>query len=195
MKILIGTNNKNKLAQYKRGLEKLGSEIELCSLFDLGIDFDVEENGDTLLHNAKKKAKEYAELSGMITIADDTGLFVDALNGEPGIHAKRWSGGSDEDRCLKIIERIKDVPVDKRTAKYDAVVACYNPKSKEFYISKIEVKGRILDEIKGENGFGYDSIFWVEKFNKRFSELTNDEIDSISHRTVGTNEIISKLMK
>jgi XTP/dITP diphosphohydrolase len=195
MKILIGTNNKNKLSQYLRTLEKKNSDMEVLSLADVGIDLDVEEDGDSLLHNAKKKAKEYAELSGIVTIADDTGLFVDALGGEPGIHAKRWATGNDRDRCLKIIERLRDVPASERKAKYEAVVACYDPTQKKYYISKSEVRGHIVDELKGENGFGYDSIFWVEKFGKRFAELTEKEIDLISHRTIGTKEILDKLIK
>ena len=195
MKILIGTNNKNKLAQYRQTLEKDSNNLEILSLADVGITLDVEEDGDNLLYNAKKKAKEYAELSGMVTIADDTGLFIDALGGEPGIHAKRWAAGSDRDRCLKIIERLRDVPADERKARYEAIVACYDPARKKFFISKSEVRGYIVDEIKGYNGFGYDSIFLVEKFGKRFAELTEEEIDSISHRAIGTKKILIKLIR
>jgi XTP/dITP diphosphohydrolase len=195
MKILIGTNNQNKLAQYRRSLAKMMPELEILSLSDLGIDLDVEEDGDTLLHNAKKKAKEYAEMSGLLTMADDTGLFVDALGGEPGIHAKRWAEGSGRDRCMKILERLKDVPKEKRTARYEAIVACYDPKSEKFLTSKTIVKGLIVDDLKGENGFGYDPIFLVDRFGKRFAELTVDEIDSISHRTVGAKEIIEKISR
>jgi len=193
MKILIGTNNQNKLAQYRRSLKENLPATEILSLTDLGITLDVEENGDSLMHNAKKKAREYADLSGILTVADDTGLFIDALGGEPGLHAKRWAAGSDKDRCLKILERLKDVPKEERTARYDAVVACYDPEKKKFYTARTIVEGHIGEELKGKNGFGYNSIFFVEKFGKKFAELTNGEIDSISHRTVGMREIIDKL--
>lgn len=167
-------------------------ELEIVSLADLGIGLDVQEDGDTLLDNAKKKAMEYGKISGMLTIADDTGLFVDALGGEPGMHAKRWAKGSGYDRCVKILERLKDVPRERRTARYEAVVACYDPKQDKFYTSKTIVEGLIVDEIKGENGFGYDPIFFVNQFGKRFAELTVDEIDSISHRTVGAKNVINE---
>jgi XTP/dITP diphosphohydrolase len=193
MKILIGTNNKNKLAQYGRALKKMLPDAEALALSDLGIMLDVEEDGDSLMHNAKKKAQEYAELSGMLSVADDTGLFIDALGGEPGLHAKRWAAGSDKDRCLKILERLKDVSGDLRSARYKAVVACYDPEKKKFYISQTAVEGLISEKYEGGNGFGYDSIFFVEKFGKKFAELNNDEIDSISHRTTGMQEIINKL--
>lgn len=194
MKILIGTNNKYKLAQYKRTFDELGLNVEVLSLADAGITLDVEEDGDNLLHNAKKKAQEYAELAGIPAIADDTGLFVDALGGEPGIHAKRWAEGSDRDRCIKIIERLRDIPLDKRTCKYDGVVTLYDPKKKKFYASQIAVDGLIMDELKGENGFGYDPIFFVKKFGKRYAELTNEEIDSISHRTNGAKKVIEEYL-
>lgn len=193
MKILIGTNNQNKLAQYGRALKKMLPDAEALALSDLGITLDVEEDGDSLMHNAKKKAQEYAELSGMLAVADDTGLFIDALGGEPGLHAKRWTAGSDKDRCLKILERLMGVSGDLRSARYEAVVACYDPEKKEFYISQTTVEGLISEKYEGENGFGYDPIFFVEKFGKKFAQLNTDEIDSISHRTTGMQEIINKL--
>ena len=103
MKILIGTNNENKLKQFARIFKNLGSDIELVSLKDAGITDDVEEDQDNLLDNAKKKAQFYGELSKMLTMADDTGLFIDALDGEPGIHAKRWHEGTEKERYLKNI--------------------------------------------------------------------------------------------
>lgn len=193
MKILIGTNNKYKLAQYKRAFDKF-DDVDLFSLANFDINLDVKEDGDNLLENAKKKAKEYGELAKTITIADDTGLYVDALGGEPGIHAKRWADGTDKDRCLKLLEKLKDIPDDKRTCKYVGVVAMYDPKNKKFWSSETEIDGLIMDELKGENGFGYDPVFWVKKFGKRFAELTNEEIDSISHRTNGAKKVIEEYL-
>lgn len=191
---MIGTNNKYKLAQFKRSLAMIDPDMEILSLAELEITYDVEEDGDNLLHNAEKKAREYAEMSGLVTMADDTGLFIDALDGEPGIHAKRWAEGTDRDRCLKIIERLENVPHDQRTAKYIGVVSCYDPIKKRFYNSETDVEGFITDELKGENGFGYDPIFYVTKFGKRFAELTNDEIDSISHRTNGAKKVLNEYL-
>ena len=101
MQLLIGTNNKNKLNQFTRIFVRLGISLELFSLQDLGIRDEVTEDRENLLDNAKKKAKYYGEKSGMITLADDTGLFIDALGGEPGVHAKRWYAGTEKDRCAK----------------------------------------------------------------------------------------------
>src|SRR4030042_3566384 len=114
MKILIGTNNENKLNQFRRIFRNLGSDIELASLKDVSITDDVEEDGDNLLDNAKKKAQFYGEKSKMLTLADDTGLFIDALGGEPGVHAKRWHEGTEKERYLKILEKIKDIQKGKR---------------------------------------------------------------------------------
>lgn len=194
MKILIGTNNKNKLEQYRRTLERLVPDWEILSLLEAGIDFDVEEDGDDLLYHAKKKAEEYGEMSGLFTISDDTGLFVDALGGEPGIHAKRWAEGTSHDRCLRLLERMKDVPGKDRTVQYRAVVAGYDPKQKKSYSAETVIDGLIVDEMKGENGFGYDPIFFVNQFGKRFAELSKEDIDSISHRTIGTKKVIEEYL-
>ncbi|MCK9379007.1 MAG: non-canonical purine NTP pyrophosphatase [Candidatus Moranbacteria bacterium] len=194
MKLLIGTNNKYKLAQYKRVFAEMDLQVEILSLFDVGIEFDVKEDGDNLLENAEKKAREYAELSGFLTVADDTGLFVDTLNGEPGIHAKRWHEGNDNDRCLKLLEKLKNIPPDKRSCKYIGVVAAYDPKEKKLWHTQSEIDGLIVDDLRGNNGFGYDPIFFVKKFGKRFAELNDSEIDSISHRTNGAKEFIKKYL-
>ncbi|MDP1883820.1 MAG: non-canonical purine NTP pyrophosphatase [Candidatus Moranbacteria bacterium] len=197
MKILIGTNNQDKLAQYRRVFQEVNFDAEILSLADLQIDFDVEEDGDNLLHNAQKKAREYAEISGLLTMADDTGLFVDALDGEPGIHAKRWHAGTEYERCLKLLDRMKDVPKDQRSARYIGVVATYDPRNKEIWFHETKAEGFIVgsaDEMKGDNGFGYDPILHVTSFGKNYAELSNSEIDVISHRTNGIREFIKKYL-
>jgi len=193
MKILIGTNNQNKLAQYRRVFREAKLDVEILSLADLKIDFDVEEDGDNLVDNAQKKAREYAEMSGLLTMADDTGLFVDALDGEPGIHAKRWHAGTEHERCLKLLERLKDVTDNQRSARYIGVVATYDPQSKEAWFFETAAEGFIVDSVdkmKGDNGFGYDPILHVTRFGKNYAELNNDEIDLVSHRTNGIREFI-----
>lgn len=188
MKILIGTNNENKLKQFRRIFCNLGSDVELVSLKEIGITDDVEEDADNLLDNAKKKAQFYGEKSGILTLADDTGLFVDALNGEPGIHAKRWHIGTEKDRYLKILERMKFIPKEKRNCRYSGVVAVYNPELDKFWTFESNLEGIIADEPMEANGFGYDPIFISTEFNKYYSQMTDGEKDLISHRGLGVKE-------
>ncbi len=193
MDILIGTNNKNKLAQFRRIFNELNPDIKLFSLQDLGIIDDIEEHSDNLLDNAKKKAEYYGEKSKMLTLADDTGLFIDALNGEPGIHSKRWHNGTDEDRYFKILERMKDVSKENRSCRYTGVLAFYNPAKKEFWTYKNDLEGIIADQSLVANGFGYDPIFISVFYNKYYSELTDAERDEISHRGLGVRELLKYL--
>jgi XTP/dITP diphosphohydrolase len=190
MKILIGTNNENKLKQFRRIFRNLGSDMALVSLKDVGIIDDVEENEDSLLENAKKKAKFYAEKSNLLTLADDTGLFVDALNGEPGLHAKRWHDGTELDRCHKLIERLKDIPEEKRTCRYTGVLAVYNPETKEFWNYENNIEAVISNDFKGDLGFGYDPIFKLEN-GKHYAELADEDRDAISHRGLGIKKYLN----
>ena len=190
MKILIGTNNENKLKQFARIFRNLSSDIELVSLKDISITDDVEEDENSLLNNAKKKAQFYGEKSKMLTLADDTGLFIDALNGEPGIHAKRWHEGTEKERYLKILEKMKDIPEEKRTCRYTGVLAVYNPEEKSFWIFENNIEGAIANEPLEKSGFGYDPIFISTHYDKCYSQMSDAERDAISHRGVGARELI-----
>lgn len=190
MKILIGTNNENKLKQFKRIFDNFSSDIKLVSLKDVSITDDVEEDQDNLLENAKKKAQFFGELSKMLTLADDTGLFIDALGGEPGIHAKRWHEGTEKERYLKILEKMKGVSKEKRTCRYTGVLAVYNPKEKSFWTFENNLEGAIANEPLEESGFGYDPIFISTQYNKCYSKMSDAERDAISHRGVGVGEFI-----
>jgi len=190
MKILIGTNNENKLKQFERIFKNLGSDFELVSLKNAGITDDVEENGDSLITNAKKKAEFYGEQSGLLALADDTGLFIDALDGEPGIHAKRWHEGTEKERYLKILELMKDIPKAERTCRYTGVLAVYNPREKTFWTFENGIEGTIANEPLEGGGFGYDPIFVSTEYNKYYSQLTGEEKDVISHRGVGVKQLI-----
>jgi XTP/dITP diphosphohydrolase len=190
MKILIGTNNENKLNQFRRIFGNLDSDIELVSLKDVGTTDDVEEDEDNLLGNAKKKAKFYGEKSGMLTLVDDTGLFVDALDGEPGVHAKRWHDGTEKERYLKILEKMKGIPKEKRTCRYKGVLAVYYPDKKDFWTFENNVEGVVADEPFEESGFGYDPIFIFTQYIKYHSQLTDAERDTISHRGAGVREFV-----
>lgn len=193
MKILIGTNNKHKLEQFKRIFRSLDVDIQLFSLEESGITDDVVENGSNLLDNARKKAEYYGEKSGMPTLADDTGLFIDFLDGAPGIHAKRWHPGTDMDRCEKILEILKEVPKEKRTARYIGALVLYDPQEKNFWEYEGKDEGIISEGFKGDDPFGYNMIFRNNVFGKNYSELTHEEKDSISHRSLGARELIKYL--
>lgn len=195
MEILIGTNNKNKLDQFKRIFKRLNADVVLFSLRDLDIGDEVEEDQDNLLENAKKKAKYYGEKSNSLTLADDTGLFIDKLGGQPGVHAKRWHAGTENDRNIKILEMMAAVPKGQRTCRYTGVLALYNPENKEFWTYENNLEGTIADEASGAGGFGYDPIFISTQFNKYYSQLSDEERDSISHRGLGIKELLNYLVK
>jgi len=192
-KILIGTNNPNKFKQFKAAFKKYAPEIKILNPADLGITEDVEEDGDNLLDNAKKKAQFFAEKSGLITMGDDTGLFVDALNGEPGLHSKRWHEGTDIERNHKMIERLKGI--ENRKARYIGVLAVYDPETKEFWNYEGRVEGEIADEFRGWNGHGYDAIFKTDHFGKHYAELSDEEESQISHRYRGVKAFIEYLKR
>ena len=196
MKILVGTNNENKFAQYKRVFAKYMPETEVLSLADLNISDNVEENADSLEENAKDKAKFYGDKAEVMTVSDDTGLFVDSLDGAPGLHAKRWHEGSELDRCYKILELLKGIPQEKRTARYDSVLAIYNPKSGKFWTLPNNIEGWIVDEFKGDNGFGYDSVFLTKDYpGKHYAELSVEEVDEINYRGKGVKEFAEFIKK
>ena len=187
MKILIGTNNKNKYKNYEEAFQTYAPEVELVNTSDLGIVDDSEEDADSLLGNDIKKAKFFGEKSGLITVADDTGLFVDALNGEPGLHAKRWHRGSDHDRCVKLLERLES---KDRTARYKWGVAVYNPATKNIWTYECEVEGLISDEFRDTGGFGYDKMFKMSTMAKYYSELSKEELIENGGRGRAVKEII-----
>ena len=187
MQILIGTNNLHKLKNYKDAFRAYAPQTELLGLQDLNITEDVEEDGDTLLENAVKKVRFFGKKSGIITIADDTGLFVDALGGEPGLHTKRWHEGSDHDRCVKLLERLKG---KNRTAHYGWAVAVYNPTNKRDWSFEYELEGLISDNFIDTGGFGYDKMFEVVSLGKHYSELSSQELLEFGGRGKGVKELI-----
>jgi len=193
MKILIGTHNKNKFSQFKRIFAGLNQDIELLSLNDLDIQEDVEENSDILLENAKKKAKYYGEKSGLLTLSDDLGLFIDALGGEPGVHAKRWLAGTEKDRYLKILERMQGVPIEKRTCRYKGTLVLYNPEKKEFWTFESNLEGTIAKEPKEGKGFGYDPVVIIAGYNEYYSQFDDKERNRVSHRGLGVKELLKHL--
>ena len=179
MKLAIATNNQHKLQEIRAILGD--SFEELLSLKDLGIDVDVEETGTTLEENALIKARAILSLSGIATLADDTGLMVDALKGAPGVYSARYAGEEHDDAknralLLKNLDGVKD-----RSAHFATVIALCYPDGKTLTASG-RVNGEILLSERGTEGFGYDSLFFSTELGKTFAEATQSEKNSVSHR-------------
>ncbi|HEX2916410.1 MAG TPA: RdgB/HAM1 family non-canonical purine NTP pyrophosphatase [Chloroflexia bacterium] len=185
MRILVATNNKNKLAEFQRMLNLPGVQFLTPEEAGLPADFDVEETGLTFEENAELKATQYARAANLPAMADDSGLVVDALNGEPGIYSKRYAGenATDPQRIALLLSKIADVPDEKRTGRFVAAIALANPDGRIVVTCRGISEGTIAWEPRGSNGFGYDPIFLPAGFHGRtFAELNDEEKDAISHR-------------
>jgi XTP/dITP diphosphohydrolase len=181
MRLLIATHNRGKLIEYQEMFADL--PFELVTLDDVGIRDDVAEKGATFAENARVKALDYARASGLLTLADDSGLQVDALGGEPGVHSKRYAGANknDADRIIFLLNKLRDVPPDKRAAHFRCAIALAAPDGK-LWETDGTCEGKIAFEPRGENGFGYDPIFQVAARGVRMAELSTAEKNKVSHR-------------
>ncbi|MBP3634085.1 MAG: XTP/dITP diphosphatase [Oscillospiraceae bacterium] len=180
MKLVLASKNQHKLVELQTILGQMGLEVVLES--EIGIDVDVEETGVTFAENAMLKAKAVMEASGMAAIADDSGLMVDALNGEPGVYSARYGGReTDLDRTMLLLENMKDVPEEKRTGRFVSAIACALPDGREVTAEGV-CEGTILFELRGNGGFGYDPVFYVPVLGKTFAEAGAEEKNAISHR-------------
>ena len=180
-KLLVATNNKGKLKEY--GVLLKGIPFEIVSLADVDIDADVEETGNTFEQNATIKATSYCAMSGLITLADDSGLEVDALGGEPGVMSARYAGpqATDEDRVKYLLSKMSSVPWEKRTARFVCVIAIATPQQ-DVKLCRGICDGYITYEQKGTNGFGYDPIFYFPDMDRTMAELTPQQKNGVSHR-------------
>ena len=181
MRLLIATHNRGKLVEYQAIFADL--QLDLATLDDVDIHDDVAETGVTFAENARAKAIAYARQSGLLTLADDSGLQVDALGGEPGIHSKRYAGAnkSDSDRIAFLLDKLRDVPVGRRAARFRCAIALAAPDGK-LWETEGACEGEIAFEPRGENGFGYDPIFQVTARGARMAELSTAEKNKVSHR-------------
>ncbi len=180
MKLVLASKNQHKLVELQTMLGQMGLEVVLES--DIGIDVDVEETGTTFAENAMLKAKAVMEASGMAAIADDSGLVVDALDGEPGVYSARYGGmPTDLDRTRLLLEKIKDVPEEERTGRFVSAIACALPDGTEVTAEGV-CEGKILFDLRGTGGFGYDPVFYVPELGKTFAEAGAEEKNAISHR-------------
>lgn len=178
MKIIAATKNKNKLREFGEILKG----FEIISQEDAGVDIDVEETGTTFEENSMLKAKAIYEATGIAAIADDSGLCVDALGGEPGIYSARYGGEGldDEGRVALLLKNMKDVPTEKRSARFVCAITLVGKDG--VITARGECEGKINYAPKGENGFGYDPVFYMEEYGKTTAQMTPDEKNAVSHR-------------
>ncbi len=178
---MIATRNKGKIRELKELLADFG--LDILSLDQFPQVKEIVEDGNTFFENAMKKAKTVAEKTGLLAIADDSGLEVDALKGAPGVYSARYAGedATDEQNYLKLLNEMKDVPTEKRGAQFRCVIVAYRPDGK--WVSAEGVcRGRITSSPRGEQGFGYDPVFVPEGDIRTMAELTREEKNRISHR-------------
>ncbi|MGI6295380.1 MAG: XTP/dITP diphosphatase [Armatimonadota bacterium] len=177
-KLIIATKNPGKVREMVELLSGLPYEVH--TLLDYPDAPDVEETGTTFLENAIIKATAYADFTGELTLADDSGLEVDALDGAPGVFSSRFAP-TESERNERLLSMMKDVPDDRRTARFRCVIAIAEP-SGGVQVSEGSVEGVIAHEPKGDNGFGYDPIFYIPNLKKHFAELDSAHKNRISHR-------------
>lgn len=190
---VLASNNKKKIAELEAILSSKLPNVKILSLADIGYTEEIIEDGKTFEENAKIKASVPARL-GYIGIADDSGLCVDALNGEPGIYSARYSGGGDDENINKILEKLKDIPYEKRTAKFVCTMCCVFPDGESFCV-KGEVQGIITEQRSGDGGFGYDPVFYYPPYGKTFSEISKEDKNKISHRARAIEALAERLEK
>ncbi len=190
MKLLVASNNKGKLKEFNTILGELG--IECVSMADMGIDIDVPETGTTFMENAKIKAEAIYKIAKVPTVSDDSGLVVDALNGEPGVYYARYGGktGDDKANIEKLLYNLKNVPV--RTARFKSALWLVLDENTSV-TAEGSVEGVIIDEPRGDNGFGYDPVFFSPALGKTFAEADGKEKNSVSHRGNAIRELKVKL--
>lgn len=191
-KLVIATGNQGKLREFTKMLKPLN--IEVLSLEDFPEIGKIEENGETFTANALLKAKTVAGITGMISLADDSGLEVDFLQGLPGVHSARFAGEPKDDKKnnAKLLALLEGVPPAERTARFKCVIAIIDLNGKKHLVEGI-CEGLILRKEKGKMGFGYDPLFYVPEYQKTFAELNLETKNKISHRGIATEKAIEIL--
>ena len=192
-KLLIATRNPGKMRELAVLLAD--APAELVSLADVGIDVDVEETGTTFEANAALKARSYCALSGLPTLADDSGLEVDALGGEPGVYSARYAGegASDEQRVALLYERLEGISASEWDARFRCVIAIVRPDTPDTKIEFFEgvCEGRIVRPPRGDHGFGYDPAFLFPSLGRTMAELTTSEKNRLSHRGMAASRAVA----
>ncbi|MCQ2551370.1 MAG: RdgB/HAM1 family non-canonical purine NTP pyrophosphatase [Clostridia bacterium] len=192
-KLIVASQNRKKIKELNAILSKHG--YEPVARDDAGLPtFEIVEDGTTFEENSYKKAYEIMKVSGKVTIGDDSGLMIDALGGEPGIYSSRYAGEDCDDmnNNLKVLEKLKGVPYEERTAKFVTVITMCYPDGKTI-VARGECKGHIALDFMGEGGFGYDPIFVPEGYENSFAQLGTDFKNTISHRARALEILDKKL--
>lgn len=198
-RLLVGTNNPGKVHEYEDLLTDLPASLDVTFPAQEGLTLEVEESGDTFEENARIKALAYAQASGLVSLADDSGLEVDALSGAPGVHSARYAGpdATDTDRYRKLLDALADIPRGQRGARFRCVVAIALPDG-TIYTADGSCEGEISFAPRGKHGFGYDPVFVVKGYSGRtMAELPPDVKNEISHRAralVAIQPILRKLL-
>ena len=192
MKLILASNNKKKLRELGEILSDM--DVELLSQREAGCDFEVEETGTTFAENAYLKAKAVADATGLAAVADDSGLMVEALNGEPGVYSARYAPGgheaSDKEKYEYLLSKL--VNVEHRAAKFVSSICCIFPDG-SIIRTEGECRGEILREPSGEGGFGYDPVFMPQGYDRSMAELGTEVKNRISHRANALREFKKKL--
>lgn len=191
MEIVIASRNKDKIAEIEKIFQDEG--VKLQTLDDYPDFPEVVEDGNNLFENALKKAKEISEYTGLAALSDDTGLEVDALDGKPGVFSARYAGenASYDDNVEKLLRELKGVKKENRTARFRTVTVFYNQDN--YYQAEGSIEGIILKERRGQKGFGYDPVFYIESHGKTFAQMQEEEKNVISHRGRAFRKLYNKL--
>jgi XTP/dITP diphosphohydrolase len=195
MRIVAATKNKHKIEEIQAITGEFGMDV--VSRADAGVpDIEVEEDGETFEENSEKKAREIMMLCGEITIADDSGLMVDALDGAPGVISARFAGedGNDAKNNEKLLRLLEEVPPEKRTARFVSVITMVYPDGRKI-VARGECNGHMIYQPKGSNGFGYDPLFVPDGYDRTFAELSGAEKNKISHRAVALQNLRKQLLE
>ncbi|MFP3916672.1 XTP/dITP diphosphatase [Lysinibacillus telephonicus] len=189
--VVIATKNKGKAKDFEALFGPLGYEV--VTMFDVAPDMEIEETGTTFEENAVLKAETLSRELNKLVIADDSGLAIDALGGEPGVYSARYAGDHDDEaNIVKVLEKMQEVPDDKRTARFCCALAIAGP-GIETYTVFGTCEGVILHEKRGTNGFGYDPIFYVPELGRAMAELSPEEKGAISHRGNAIRKLAEEL--
>ena len=193
MKVVLASKNPHKLVEIDAITRKLGIELILQS--ELGVDIDVEETGTTFEENSFLKANAVMQATGLPAMADDSGIVVDALNGEPGVYSARYGGDptmTDHDRKMLLLKNTEHVPDGQRQAAFVAVITLVEPDGRVIQ-ARGEIHGELTREPRGENGFGYDPIFYYPPYGKSTAEMSPEEKNQVSHRANALKVFYEKL--
>lgn len=193
-KLIVASRNKGKLNEIREILKDF--PIEVVSMVEAGISDDIEETGSTFEENARIKARTVHKITGKMVMADDSGLEVDWLNGAPGVYSSRFAGegASDIDKINKLIGLLEGVPFEKRKARFVCAIAVILQDGELFTVTGT-CEGYITEEPRGENGFGYDPVFYLPKYGKTMAQLETSQKNSISHRGKALRMMVEELKK